>query len=59
MYLVDTNVISAGARLKAAAAADLVKWMDEHSADLYVSAVTVTQSRELPIKLKKPLQPFG
>ncbi len=43
MYLVDTNVISASAPSKVAAAADLVKWMDEHSADLYVSAVTMTE----------------
>jgi toxin FitB len=43
MYLVDTNVISAGAPSKGVAAADLVKWMDEHSAELYLSAVTVTE----------------
>ncbi len=43
MYLVDTNVISVGAPSKSAAAADLVEWMDEHSADLYLSAVTVTE----------------
>jgi predicted nucleic acid-binding protein len=43
VYLVDTNVISAGAPSKSPAAADLVKWMDEHSSDLYLSAVTVTE----------------
>jgi predicted nucleic acid-binding protein len=43
VYLVDTNVISAGAPSKAVAAADLVQWMDEHSADLFLSAVTVTE----------------
>jgi predicted nucleic acid-binding protein len=43
MYLVDTNVISAGARSKAAAAADLVEWMDRHSAGLHLSAVTLTE----------------
>jgi predicted nucleic acid-binding protein len=43
MYLVDTNVISAGAPSRTVAAADLVKWMDEQSADLYLSAVTVTE----------------
>jgi predicted nucleic acid-binding protein len=46
MYLVDTNVISAGAPSKAAAAGDLVEWMDEHSADLYLSAVTVSEIEE-------------
>ena len=43
MYLVDTNIISAGAPSRAAASADLVAWMDEHSAKLYLSAVTVTE----------------
>ena len=43
MYLVDTNVISAGAGSKAVAATDLVAWMDEHSANLYLSAVTVAE----------------
>ena len=43
MYLVDTNVISAGAPTKARAAADLIRWMDEHSAELYVSVVAVTE----------------
>lgn len=43
MYLVDTDVISAGAPSKAAAPAALVAWMDEHSAELYLSAVTVAE----------------
>lgn len=43
MYLVDTNVLSAGAPRKAAAAADLVAWMDDHSARLYLSVVTVAE----------------
>jgi toxin FitB len=43
VYLVDTNVISAGAPAKSLAAADLVKWMDAHSSDLYLSAVTVAE----------------
>jgi predicted nucleic acid-binding protein len=43
MYLVDTNVISAGAPSKMSAAADLVEWMDGHSAGLYLSAVTLTE----------------
>ena len=43
MYLVDTNVISAGAPSKSVAAPGLVKWMDEHSANLYLSTVTVTE----------------
>jgi hypothetical protein len=43
MYLVDTNVISAGAPTKAVAMAELIKWMDEHSTKLYLSVVTVAE----------------
>jgi predicted nucleic acid-binding protein len=43
MYLLDTNVISAGAPSRTVAAADLAAWMDEHSAGLYLSAVTVAE----------------
>ena len=43
MYLVDTNVISAGAPSKAVSAADLLKWMDDHSTRLYLSVVTVAE----------------
>jgi toxin FitB len=43
VYLVDTNVISAGAPSRAHGPVDLAAWMDEHSAELYVSAVTVAE----------------
>jgi predicted nucleic acid-binding protein len=43
MYLVDTDVISAGAPSKAVAGAGLAKWMDEQSAQLYLSTVTVAE----------------
>jgi toxin FitB len=43
MYLVDTNVISAGAPSKAGTAADLIEWMDVQSARLYLSTVTVAE----------------
>ena len=42
MYLVDTDVVSAGAPSKASSAA-LVTWMDEHSVDLYLSAVSIAE----------------
>ena len=42
MYLVDTNVVSASAPSKAAYAA-LAAWMDENSADLYLSAVSIAE----------------
>ena len=44
MYLVDTNVVSVGSPSKAVARTDLVKWMDEHSIELYLSAVTVAET---------------
>jgi predicted nucleic acid-binding protein len=43
VYLVDTNVISAAAPSKAAAPAGLVAWMEERSAALYLSAVTIAE----------------
>ncbi len=43
VYLVDTDVVSAGSPPKAVAERDLVKWMDEHSMELYLSAVTVAE----------------
>ncbi|MFY9898175.1 MAG: PIN domain-containing protein [Xanthobacteraceae bacterium] len=39
----DTNVISASAPSKAVSTAELLKWMDDHSARLYLSAVTVAE----------------
>jgi predicted nucleic acid-binding protein len=42
VYLVDTNVISAGAPSRTARPG-LVEWMDGHSADLFLSAVTVAE----------------
>ena len=43
MYLVDTNIVSAGAPSKAAPPATLVAWMDENSVDLYLSAVSIAE----------------
>ena len=43
MYLVDTNVLSAGAPSKARPAADLVSWMEQHSERLYLSVITVAE----------------
>ena len=42
-YLVDTNILSAGAPGKAAMHAKLAQWMDDHSDALYLSVVTVTE----------------
>ena len=43
VYLVDTNVISAGAPTKARASPELGLWMDRHSDLLYLSVITICQ----------------
>lgn len=43
MYLVDTNVLSAGAPTKATPVPDLVGWMDRNSEQLYLSVITVAE----------------
>ena len=43
MYLVDTNVLSAGAPTKAVAADDVIGWMDRHSAVLHLSVLTLAE----------------
>jgi len=42
LYLVDTNVISAGAPSRTAPPT-LIAWMDHHSPELYVSVVTLAE----------------
>jgi toxin FitB len=42
-YLVDTDVISTGSPTKAAPRPELIQWMDTHSADLFLSAVTIAE----------------
>ncbi len=43
MYLVDTNVLSAGAPTKAKPAVDLVGWMERNSEHLYLSVITIAE----------------
>ena len=43
MYLVDTNVLSAGAPTKAVAMPELAAWMDRNSDGLYLSVITVAE----------------
>jgi hypothetical protein len=45
-YLVDTDVISADAPTKAVTRPGLIDWMDAHSADLFLSAVTIAEIAE-------------
>lgn len=52
MYLIDTNVISETAPSRPAGSA-LVKWMDAHSAALFLSAVTVAELEDGIAKLRR------
>jgi predicted nucleic acid-binding protein len=45
-YLVDTDVISAAAPTKAVTRFQLTDWMGAHSADLFLSAVTIAEIAE-------------
>lgn len=52
MYLVDTNVISAAAPVRAAPP-ELVEWMEAHSAVLFLPAVTVAEIEDGIAKLRR------
>ena len=52
-YLVDTNVISAAAPTKAVTRSELIEWMDNHSADLFLSAVTIAEIADGIAKAKR------
>jgi toxin FitB len=52
VYLVDTNVVSAGAPSRLAPQT-LVMWMDAHSAHLFLSAVTVAEIDDGIARLKR------
>ena len=43
MYLVDTNVLSAGALTRARPAIGLTSWMERNSERLYLSVITVAE----------------
>ena len=52
MYLVDTNVISARAPSRVPLP-DLAAWMDAHSAELFLSTVTITEIEDGIAKAKR------
>lgn len=52
-YLVDTNVVSLAAPTTTGQQADLVRWMDLHSADLFLSAITVAEIADGIAKAKR------
>jgi toxin FitB len=43
VYLVDTNIVSAGAPPKRRSSPALVSWMDDNSESLYMSAVSIAE----------------
>ena len=43
MYVVDTDVLSAGAPTKAVARPEMAAWMDRNSAGLYLSVITAAE----------------
>ena len=53
MYLVDTNVLSAGAPGRRERQAALVEWMDVHSRDLFLSAITIAEISDGIANLKR------
>jgi toxin FitB len=52
-YLVDTNVISATAPTIAVRRQELLEWMDLHSSDLFLSAVTIAEIADGIAKTKR------
>ena len=53
MYLVDTNVLSAGAPGRYERSAVLIAWMDAHSDELFLSAVTVAEISDGVAKMER------
>jgi toxin FitB len=52
-YLVDTNVISAAAPTAGVRHSGLIEWMDSHSPDLFLSAITIAEISDGIAKAKR------
>jgi predicted nucleic acid-binding protein len=52
-YLADTNVVSTTSPIAAPGCAAIAEWMDLHSADLFLSAVTIAEIADGIAKLKR------
>lgn len=52
-YLVDTNVISAAAPTATVKPIELIRWMDSHSHNLFLSAVSVAEITDGIARLKR------
>jgi toxin FitB len=53
LYLVDTNIISVGSPVWEAAPPALVSWMEDNSAALHLSAVTIAEVEDGIAKLRR------
>ena len=52
-YLVDTNVLSATSSTTVVRRPELIEWMDLHSSDLFLSAVTIAEIADRIAKAKR------
>lgn len=52
-YLVDTNIISVTAPTTTVARSELIAWMDSHSPDLFLSAITIAEIADGIAKAKR------
>ena len=57
MYLVDTDVLLAGAPGRPERPASFAEWMDAHSDELFVSAVSVAEISEAIVRLERTGSP--
>jgi predicted nucleic acid-binding protein len=53
VFLVDTDVISAGSPVRTGSNLDLVLWMDRNSRDLFISAVTIAELSDGIAKIRR------
>jgi toxin FitB len=52
-YLIDTNIISAGAPTRHPKQPDVLRWMDLHSSDLFLSVISVAEIVDRIAKAKR------
>jgi len=52
-YLVDTNVVSIAAPTAVVKPLDLIRWMDSHSNDLFLSAISIAEIADGIAKLER------
>jgi predicted nucleic acid-binding protein len=57
VYLVDTDVISAGAPSKASAPIALIEWMDKNSDRLFLSSITIAEIEDEIAKARREGSP--